>query len=105
MGLSVQRESGEPWPVLTCDKCGKPIKDWNFAIITYQLPSENSVMPAKVYHKSEFCDPGRGKDGSVLWEELKNYIPWLLWNQDWGTRGTNSKGATLTINVPKTLDW
>ena len=105
MGLAVQRESGEPWPVLICDKCGKPIKDWSRGIITYQLPHENSVMPAKVYHKSEFCDPGRGKDGSKLWEELKNYIPWLLWNQEWGTRGTNAKGATLTINVPKTLDW
>jgi len=104
MGLSVQRESGEPWPVLTCDKCGKPIEDWGFAIITYQLPRENSVMAAKVYHKGE-CDPGRGKDGSVLWEELKNYIPWLLWTQNWGTRGTNAKGATLTLNVPKTLDW
>jgi len=105
MGLAVQRESGESWPVLTCDKCGKPIKDWNFAIITYQLPHENSVSSAKVYHKGELCDPGRGKDGSKLWEEVRNYIPWLLWNQDWGSRGTNAKGATLTINVPKTLDW
>jgi hypothetical protein len=103
MGLSMQLEKWQPWPVLTCDKCGEPIRDWGQAIATYKWSSENSIMSVKVYHKGE-CDPGRGKDGTLLWEELKKYLPWLLWNHNWGTKQATKKGSTITLDVPKPLD-
>jgi len=103
MGLSMQHKKEGTWPVLTCDKCGKPIGDWSLAVVAYNWPSEDSIVAVKVYHKGE-CDPGRGKAGAVLWKELKSYLPWLLWHNKWGRKGTNEKGATLTLNVPKPLD-
>jgi hypothetical protein len=103
MGLSMERKNGPPLPVLTCDKCGGQITDWRLAIITYRWLDENSITGVKVYHKGQ-CDPGRLSDGSVLWDELKNYLPWLLWHHNWGLKHTTEKGSTITLDVPKPFD-
>lgn len=103
MGLSMYDEKGALLPALTCDKCGGRIKDWGLAVATYQWVPENSITVVKLYHKGQ-CDPGRMAGGSVLWIELKNYIPWLLWHNNWGIKQTTMEGSTITLKVPKPLD-
>jgi hypothetical protein len=104
MGLSMYGEKGALLPTLTCDKCGKRIKDWRLAVATYQWVPDDSIAAVKLYHKGQ-CDPGTVKGGSVLWTELKNYLPWLLWHHNWGLKQTTEKGwSTVTVDVPKPLD-
>jgi hypothetical protein len=103
MGLSMYGEKGALLPALTCDKCGGRIKDWGLAVATYQWVPENSITVVKLYHKGQ-CDPGRLKGGSVLWIELKDYIPWLLWHNNRGIKQTTMEGSTITLKVPKPLD-
>ena len=103
MGLSMYGEKGAPLPTLTCDKCGARIKDWRLAVVTYQWAPDDSTVNAKVYHKGQ-CDPGRLRGGSVLWTEVKNYIPWLMWHNNWGMKLTTIEGSTVTLKVPKPLD-
>lgn len=99
MGLSMRYEEEKACPVLTCDKCGKPIGDWSGAIVTHRWPSEDSPVTAKVYHKVE-CDPGSKNEDTKYSVDLRAYLPQLLWNHNWGMKGTNEKGATVTLNVP-----
>lgn len=98
MGLSMRCEKGKSYAVLTCDTCGKPIEDWRLAMVAYSWPSEDSTVAVKVFHKVK-CDPGTRSS-----EELTDYLPWLLWNHKWGKKGTNKRGATLTLDVPEPLD-
>jgi hypothetical protein len=103
MGFSMRTENGAQLPVLTCDKCGGRIADWNLAIATYQWVPDDSVTIVRLYHKGQ-CDPGRLSGGSVLWTELKDYIPWLLWHNNWGVRLTTMEGSTITVKVRKPFD-
>lgn len=103
MGLSMQFKEGKSIPVLTCDICGKLIEDWRLAMVAFPWPSEDSTIAVKVFHKVK-CDPGSDKKDAKFSMEFSQYLPWLLWNHGWGTKGTSEKGATLTLDVPEPLD-
>ncbi len=122
MGFSMRVEKGKSYPVLTCDTCGEPIDNWGSALVAFLWPSEDSIVAAKLYHKG-VCDPGGGArryeetddvieqvqthleaHEASFWEELSTYIPWLLWNNEWGRRQTSKGEARVIVDVPRPLD-
>jgi len=101
--VSPEDAPGQHYPVLTCDTCGKPIEQLDTSLVTYQLYSGEEITEIKFCHKGK-CDRKRlerGVDVGMGSNELKHYLPWLLWNHGWGEKQQNEDGASITISVPE----
>jgi len=112
MGLAIRiDDEGRYLPVLTCDTCNEAIEDWHMAVVAHDLRANEGITSVRTYHKGD-CDqgavgqPARLTDDSG-WMQLDHYLPWLLWNHDWGKKsgaGTDKRYANLTIEVPEPFE-
>jgi len=110
MGFAMRIEQGHARPEIVCDTCGKPIDDLLLALVTYDW-SKDSLVMAHIYHKGG-CDPGgSGRDRppeTVYWNELRHFLPWLLWNKGWGEKKTDAADedslGEIVIRVPRPAD-
>ena len=87
MALTVIHRGGKYCPVLTCDSCEQPIKDWNLAIVNFAPTLDGSVSDIRIYHKGK-CDPVKG-----YWMPLRRYFSWLMCNHSCGIRKYTKKGV------------
>jgi len=96
MGFSIFSDRVRFRPTLTCDECGEIITDWGMAMVMPSKPTaEEAHLPVRVFHKGK-CDPG----DSHGWLELSSYVPWLLYNHQWGEVKNGPDGNPEAILVP-----
>lgn len=97
MGLSRITQQGSNYPIITCDACGKPIKDIRRAIITF---SDTIGKPVNyctgMYHKGE-CDPGDKMQPHS--QELETSIQQLIWNLGIGKKITDGHKWWLVVEM------
>ncbi|MFC1986097.1 excisionase family DNA-binding protein [Chloroflexota bacterium] len=96
MGLAIKGRGTKTYPVIICDYCGKAIDKLEDGIISSQEhPKDTEVSPVHIYHRGS-CD-----QREFYSDVLDEYIPWLLWNHDWGKKNRGRDGFTITMDVPK----
>lgn len=98
MGLAIIHRGGKSCPVLTCDSCGELIENLELAIAQFAPTTDGATSDVHIYHKGK-CDPRRG-----YWQQLSNYIPWLIWNHNLGMIEHSEKGTSLDIEIPEPLE-
>ena len=83
MGFGAMINQGKIYPILTCDTCGKPIKNLNKAIAVFTNVKGENVLPMYgVYHKVK-CDPQNQPDVDFnhkdhpFWRPLDKYLEQL----------------------------
>jgi hypothetical protein len=118
MGLAMRYADGKYYPEIICDACGNPIKDWQDAIATHPPSRGCDVVPVQTFHKGD-CDLGSveidevaddvleqvgfflKKNNALLWQEMTQFLPWLMWNHRWGIRQHGQEKDRLSIEVPR----
>jgi len=118
MGLAMRYADGKYYPEITCDTCNTPIDNWQEAIATHPLSNVYRIVPVQIFHKGK-CDPGSREidetrqdileqieiilqQGNVrLWQEMTDFLPWLMWNHRWGIRQHGQEKDRLTVDVPR----
>ena len=94
MGIACRYDGGKTYPVITCDYCGEEIERLEQGIITSnEHSSDSSFINVHIYHVS--CDQRENYS-----EKLSEILPWLLWNHNWGKKGRDDNGWTITMQVP-----
>jgi len=67
--IELERKNGITGPIVTCDVCGKRIKDARMGMVKFVNPTY------KIVHKVT-CDDREQCD----WQELSHFLIWLLSN-------------------------
>ena len=99
MGLSCYSEKGIDYPILTCDKCGRPITEaWGAIVITQKPYRDPIVNISGIYHKGK-CDPGNKI--CPYSEELSRYLRQLVCNLHIGEIVKNGSKRQLVIDIPE----
>ena len=102
MGFSDYTMRGVIYPILTCDTCGKPIKDARLATIGFPDIIGDPISHAtSIYHNGK-CDPGHEVcPGSYM---LLTYLQHLVWNLPIGKKVVDGQKRQLIIELPEPND-
>lgn len=97
MGLSVY--FGENiTPIITCDTCGKPIKDIRKSMVGIPRLFGQGTEPVYVFHKGE-CAPSREEYPNC--EELHRFMRHLLGNIRLGRLAIADSQRQIVVDVPE----
>jgi hypothetical protein len=103
--MSIRSRDGKHYPILTCDKCRKPIDDSTNALVVFSHKQKGTDFSSVegIFHKGS-CDPGHHRS-IPYWQQLDRYIPWLLWNNQFGQRLIEGNKLRIIIDVPEPPDF
>jgi len=74
--IELVRKNGITAPIVTCDVCGKRIKDARMGMVKFVNPTyKDGKVSYKINHKVT-CDNREQCD----WQELSHFLVWLLSN-------------------------
>ena len=94
MGLALKYDEVGASPILVCDSCGKRIEDWKLAVASCEKPAEEETFCSIFIHHKGSCDPGM-----PLRYELNNFLPFLLWKHNWGTKRRGENGNEVIYEM------
>lgn len=99
MGLAIIKNNDISYPAITCDGCGKPIKNVNQAIVVYpNFEGKPITYIAGFYHKVT-CDLGHTVYPCC--DELNTFLKQLVWNLPLGEKVKKGQHRQVIVTIPE----